>query len=429
MPASDWTVYHGNPLGNGVAPGTETLSAVHQRWSSPVLDGQLYGEPLVAGNLVIVATEADVVYGLSASTGRVRWSTRLGAAVPSSALPCGDISPTVGVTSTPVIDLARREVFVVDDEERDGMPAHKLVGLQLGTGKVELRQNVDPLGAYTPAILQRVGLTLDGGRVVFAYGGNYGDCSRYHGWVVSVPEAGGRLRTYEVDRPPGDSQGAVWMGGAAPVIDAQGDIWVAVGNGSVGTAGTSYDGSDSVLELSARLRLLQFFAPSDWASDNANDRDLGSSAPVLFPDGAVVQAGKSQTAYLLSNAHLGGIGGQLAARAGVCGDDVSGGSAVVGSTAYLPCLRGVLAIRESLSPPSITVLWQTPTGSGGSPIVAGGLVWTISQSGRLFALDPATGASVEDLSVGSMANHFPTPSVGDGLVLAPAADQVVAFSE
>jgi outer membrane protein assembly factor BamB len=426
-PASDWTVYHGSAFGTGVASASETLSALRQHWSSPVLDGQLYGEPLVAGNLVVVATEADVVYGLSVTTGRVRWSTRLGSPVSSDTLPCGDITPTVGITSTPVIDLARGEIFVVADDEVGGRPAHMLVGLHLGTGRVELRQDVDPPGAYTPAILERVALTLDGDRVVFGYGGNYGDCSSYHGWVVSVPEDGGHMVSYEVDRPAGDSQGAVWLGGAAPIVDAQGNIWVAVGNGSVNTTGAPYDGSDAVIELSARLRLLQFFAPSDWASDNANDRDLGSSAPVLFADGAVVQAGKSQTAYLLSQSHLGGVGGQLAERTGFCGDDVDGGSAVVGDTAYLPCLHGVLAIRVSLSPPSIAVLWQTRTGSGGPPIVAGGLVWTISQSGHLFALDPATGAQVEDLSIGSVANHFPTPSVGHGLVLAPGADKVFAF--
>jgi outer membrane protein assembly factor BamB len=422
-------VYHGNALGTGVAPGTESLSALRRHWSSPVLDGQLYGEPLVADNLVVVATEADVVYGLSFTTGRVRWSTTLGAPVSSGALPCGDITPTVGVTSTPVIDLARGEIFVVADEDIRGRPAHMLVGLDLLTGRVELRQDVDPPGAYTPAILQRVALTLDGDRVVFGYGGNYGDCSSYHGWVISVPESGGRMLSYEVDRPAGDSQGAVWLGGAAPIVDAQGDIWVAAGNGSVNTSGAPYDGSDAVIELSPRLRRLQFFAPSDWASDNANDRDLGSSNPVLFANGAVVQAGKSQTAYLLSKANLGGVGGQLIEKTGFCGGNVDGGSAVDGNIAYLPCLHGILAIRVSLSPPSINVLWQTPTGSGGPPIVAGGLVWTISQSGHLFALNPATGAATEDLSIGTVVNHFPTPSVVDGVVLAPASDQVIAFGK
>jgi len=426
---SDWSMYHGDPLGSGVAHGAEALSAVHLAWRSPVLDGQLYGEPLVADDIVVVATEADVVYGLSVTTGSVRWQTTLGSPVPSGELPCGDIAPTVGVTSTPVIDLARPEVFVVADEEVGGRPEHQLVGLGLYTGRIELRQAVDPPGAYTPALLQRAALTLDAGRVVFGYGGNAGDCSTYHGWVVSVPEAGGRLTTYEVDRPAGDSEGAVWMGGAAPIVDAQGNIWVAVGNGSVSFPPTHYDGSDAVIELSAGLRRLQFFAPSDWASDNANDRDLGSSSPVLFSDGAIVQAGKSRTAYLLSQGHLGGIGGQLTERTGICGSGPYGGSAVVGKTAYLPCLSGVLAIRISLSPPSIAILWQTSTGSGGPPIVAGGLVWTISQSGHLYALNPATGSAIEDLPIGPVANHFPTPAVADGLVLAPTADRVIAFGQ
>jgi polyvinyl alcohol dehydrogenase (cytochrome) len=426
-PIGDWTVYHGDPLGTGVATATGSLAHLRETWRTPVLDGQLYGQPLVSGNLVVVATEADVVYGLSASTGRVRWSTRLGTPVPAKTLPCGDINPTVGVSSTPVIDPARDEIFAVADEERAGRPAHLLVGLDLSSGRIELRQDVDPRGANTAALLQRVGLTLDAGRVVFGFGGNYGDCSTYHGWVMSVPEAGGPMRAYEFDPAAGESQGAVWLGGAAPIVDADGNIWVAAGNGSVDSAGARYDGSDAVVELSPGLRRLQFFAPSDWASDNANDRDLGSSTPVLFANGAVLQAGKSQTAYLLSAAHLGGVGGQLAERTGICGNDVDGGAAVAGSTAYLPCLDGIVAVRVRLSPPSIAVLWQTSTGSGGPPILAGGLVWTISQSGHLFALDPATGSATESFDIGSVANHFPTPSVGAGLVLAPAADQVVAF--
>ncbi len=73
----------------------------------------------------------------------------------------------------------------------NGKPAHQLVGLSSATGKVELDQNVDPAGSTPAALLQRTGLTLDAGRVVFGYGGNYGDCSTYHGWIMSVPEVGG----------------------------------------------------------------------------------------------------------------------------------------------------------------------------------------------------------------------------------------------
>jgi outer membrane protein assembly factor BamB len=422
----NWTVYHHDPAGRGVA-GPINLSRAHQAWISPTLDGELYGEPLVIGSTVVVATENDTVYALSAKTGRVRWSTHVATPVSSSSLPCGDIAPTVGITSTPVIDPARHEVFVVADEAGSGAPVHQLVGLGLASGKVVLRQDVDPPGINTAATLQRVALTIDDGHVVFGYGGNYGDCSTYHGWVISVPEAGGAPGTYEVDPARGDDQGAVWMGGAAPVVDAQGNVWVGIGNGSVRSDGRSYDGSDSVVELSASLKLLQYFAPTDWAADNANDRDLGSGAPALLADGLVVQAGKSETAYLLAQGKLGGIGGQLATLNPFCGTNVAGGNAVVGDVVYLPCQSGVVAVRVHASPPSFRVLWQA-TGAGGPPIVAGGLVWAMSRTGTLEALNPSSGAIVQQFSLGPIANHFPTPSAGAGRLLAPGLDRVYAFA-
>jgi outer membrane protein assembly factor BamB len=421
---SDWTVYHHDVGGSGVDTSGALPSTATPAWTSAPLDGQVYGEPLVAGNLVYVTTENDTVDALAASTGALVWSAHLGTPVPSSALPCGDIGPTVGITSTPVIDEARGEIFVVADEMINGVPSHELVGLSLSTGVVMLNQNVDPPGAYTPALLQRVALTLDAGMVIFGFGGNFGDCSSYHGWVVEVPEAGGPMSTLELDEAPGASQGAVWMGGAAPIVDGQGDIWVAVGNGS---SGGPFDLSDSVLELSASLQLEQIFTPSTRSTDNASDLDLGSSSPVLLANGEVLQAGKSHTAYLLSQAHLGGIGGQQATLTNFCGADVEGGSAVVGSVAYMPCQSGVMAVQTSAAPPALGVLWKTPTGAGGPLIVAGGLIWTISQSGILFGLNPANGQALEEFTLGAEANHFPTPAAGDGLLLAASSNAVHAF--
>ena len=62
----------------------------------------------------------------------MEWSTHVGTPVPSGSLPCGDISPTVGITGTPVIDETRGEIFVVADELVNGSPAHELVGLEHG---------------------------------------------------------------------------------------------------------------------------------------------------------------------------------------------------------------------------------------------------------------------------------------------------------
>jgi hypothetical protein len=355
----------------------------------------------------------------------VVWSVHLGTAVPSSSLPCGNISPTVGITGTPVIDQARSELFVVADEMVDGRPAHMLVALDLASGKREVNQDVDPAGAAPAALLQRTGLTLDSGRVVFGYGGNYEDCGSYHGWVVSVPEAGGTPADFAVDDGPGESQGAVWMGGAAPVVDANGNIWVTAGNGSVHSAGQGYDHSDSVLELSPALTLLQYFAPTTWATDNATDEDM-ATAPALLGDGQVVASGKSRVVYLLNGASLGGIGAQQASLPAPCHDDIDGGVVVVGTTVYLPCLSGIIAVQASGAPASLHLLWSSGVG-GGPPILAAGLVWTIGRDGTLYGLDPAGGAVRQQATVGAPANHFPTPSVGGGLLLAPASDRVVAF--
>ncbi len=308
---TSWTVYHGDALGSGVSSALRTITTSRRAWTSTALSGELYGEPLVYSGNVYVATENDTVYALSSSRGSVVWYRHLATPVPSSELPCGNISPSVGITGTPVIDPTRNEIFVVADRFVNRHAEHLLFGLNATSGAIELRERVDPSGADPSALLQRTGLNLDGGRVIFGMGGNYGDCSSYRGRLISAPETGSKPSIFTVDNRQGDSQGAIWMGGAAPVVDERGDVWVSVGNGSVHTSGQAFDDSDSVLELSASARLEQYFAPSDWASDNSADNDM-TTAPVLLADGQVVLAGKSPVVYLLNGAHLGGIGKQEA---------------------------------------------------------------------------------------------------------------------
>jgi outer membrane protein assembly factor BamB len=419
----DWTVYHDDPAGSGVAAGVGSVDTAARAWTSPTLDGQLYGEPLVFDDRVYVATEADTVYALSALTGAIAWSAQLGAPVPADRLLCSNINPTVGITGTPVIDPARHEIFVVADELRNGTPAHLLTGLNTATGRIELAQDVDPPGQIPANLLQRTGLTLDHGDVYFGFGGNAEDCGKYKGRVVGVPEAGGTPRFFTVDAAPGENNGAVWMGGGAPAVGPTGDLWVTTGNGSLNKH--PYDYSDAVLELSPSLHLVQFFAPANWRQDNSNDLDM-STEPVLLPDGQVILAGKSQVIYLLNGRHLGGIGGQQAEISPVCSTNIDGGSADPGMIAYLPCIGSVLAVKATRSPPSLRVLWNSGVG-GGPPIEIGGLVWTIGQDGTLYGLDPATGKVAQQAVIGMPANHFPTPGVGAGLLLAPSARNVVAF--
>ena len=104
---SNWTTYHGDAEATGVRAAHTKLLPSRRAWTSPTLDGQLYGEPLVADGRVVAATENNTVYVMAANSGHVLWSRHLATAVPSGDLPCGDISPVVGITGTPVIDLAR----------------------------------------------------------------------------------------------------------------------------------------------------------------------------------------------------------------------------------------------------------------------------------------------------------------------------------
>lgn len=158
------------------------------------------------------------------------------------------------------------------------------------------------------------------------------------------------------------------------------------GNGSVTAPGQGYDDSDAVLELSSALRLKQYFAPTDWAAQNASDQDM-SIAPVLLPGNRVLAAGKAGVAYLLDGSHLGGIGGQLATLRAACDTDIDGGTAVLGTTMFLPCVDGIVAVKATASPPGLRLLWRSGTG-GEPPIIAAGLVWTIGQNSVLYGLDP-----------------------------------------
>src|SRR5208282_5567005 len=99
--------YHDGPAGRAVAAAVGSVDTSVRAWTSPTLDGQLYGEPLAFDGRVYVATENDVVYALSAATGAIVWSARLGTPLTAGThLLCSNIIPNVGITGTPVIDQA-----------------------------------------------------------------------------------------------------------------------------------------------------------------------------------------------------------------------------------------------------------------------------------------------------------------------------------
>jgi outer membrane protein assembly factor BamB len=427
--ASDWTTFDQNGLRTGVDSSGNSFSPATPAWTSPTLDGQLYGQPLVYGGRVYAATENDSVYALAADSGQVLWSNHLATPLSKSSVTglCGNITPTVGITGTPVIDPSRSEIFVVATEAAtlngSANAAHHLIGLDAYTGLIMMDKVIDPAGSNPAFQLQRVSLALDAGNVIIGFGGNAGDCDPYHGLVISVPEDGSTPSVFTVANQGGDSQGAVWMGGAAPSIDAQGNVWVSTGNSAHHSSSDSYDQSDSVLKLSPNMALLDDWAPTSWYADNGSDLDLGSGAPALLPNGLVFEVGKSQTAYVLNQSSLGGVRNAPFSTAGFCFSD--GGSADLNGTLFVPCSNGVHAVTVTSNAP--TASWTAANSSAkGSPIVAGGQVWTIG-GGNLYALNASSGAVTQTFAIGSSSSSFPSPSAADGLILAPSSTQIHAY--
>ncbi|MFI5259945.1 MAG: PQQ-binding-like beta-propeller repeat protein [Candidatus Limnocylindrales bacterium] len=411
--AADWPAYHLDQSRSGNQPDFPKISgSLSVAWSAK-LDGAVYAEPLVVGGHVIAATESDSVYALDPATGSVLWLQHLGTPVPLSTLPCGDIDP-LGITGTPAFDQASGSLFLV--AEVSG-PHHVLFALDPSNGSVRWSRNVDLAGDTLITHQQRPALAVASGYVYIGFGGLDGDCGQYVGEVVGVPVSGtGDTIAYRV---PVEREGAVWAT-AGPVIDATGNLYVATGNGS---STASYDGSDSVLELSPSLKLLSRFAPSTWAADNARDADLGSTSPVLVPGGWVFQVGKSGTGYVMRQGALGGIGGQVSS-AYVCG--AFGGAAQDGATIYVPCRSSIRKVVVGTGG-ALDVGWLTNNGvGGGPPVIGGGAVWSLNaDDGRLYALDPASGSAVTSVSIGELP-HFASPTLWDGQVLVGTMSGVVA---
>ncbi|MGI8665913.1 MAG: hypothetical protein ACR2N4_07775 [Jatrophihabitans sp.] len=418
---ADWPTYHGNNQRTGNATSLKAIGSQPQPVWSIALDGAVYGSPIVVDHgLKLVATENNSVYELSGN--KVVWRHNFGAPVPTSSLPCGNINP-LGITGTMAYDATTKTVVAV--VERSNPFRHVAVGLDPVTGAQRWFRTVDvpaSVSGISPQAMQQRGALLITGRQVYvAYGGLAGDCSNYRGSVVGLSldkPTSAALWHYTV---PTSREAGIWAP-PGPVENTGGvGIFVAVGNGATAGTGT-YDASDSVLRL-AYQSLQDSFSPSTWRTDNANDLDLGSQGPALVGSYVFI-AGKSGTAYVLKRSALGGIGGQVS-QLSLCKS--FGGAAVVGNIVYVPCTDGVRAVQIS-STGQMSVLWHAAANINGTPTVGGGYLFALDVSaGVLNVLNPATGASVWTLPVGSV-NRFAAPALYGNAVFVGTLSGVKAFN-
>jgi outer membrane protein assembly factor BamB len=334
---------------------------------------------------------------------------------------CGNI-PTLGVTSTPVADPTSGVVFVVAETATGTPPAvsFHLFGLDAANGAVTFERDVTPplpQGENPVHLLQRAALALGNGRVYVAYGGQYGDCGLYHGWVVSAPVSGtGPDEAFDVT--PAASGGAIWDGGSGPVVEPDGTVLVTTGNPNGGGGPAPW--AEAVLALPPGLGASPDAVFVDPAA--TGDLDLATGGAVPVPGNLILAVGKTDIGYLLDP-----VGLSLVARVGgqVCGSDPDGGAAVdaADDTVYVPCRDGGI---QEIDLRSRHTGWRS--GPANSTVVlAGGRLWSVSYPrGELTALDPATGTVEQTVEAGPVPT-FASVSVWGGRVLVPTDSGLSSF--
>ncbi len=383
----------------------------------------VFGRPLATAHAVIVGTEADDLVAVDRSTGHRLWTVRVGTPLRNVAqvAGCGDIDP-LGITSAPVLDTARNEVFAVGEVlDAKRHVEHELIGVDATSGRVELREDADPplpAGERAVHLLQRAGLAVGSDTVYIAYGGNAGDCGSYHGWIVGVPASGsGPHTSFEVARE--GQGGAIWLSGGAPAIAADGTVIVTTGNANPFPARIdAQQYTESVVKLSPGLRVLASFKDRRAAGDE----DLATGNPVLLPGGLVFAVGKTDTGYLLRASDL----SEVASIHGVCGSDPDGGAGYDAATQrlFVPCRAGSLQVIDVAH----RRLGPRLTGSDGAPIIVGRTVWSTKYpDGGLVAYSASSEHRLLTVRTPALP-HFATPTASNGRLFLGTDTGVVAYA-
>jgi len=407
-PGRDWLTFGGASSRVGAVDPDRPMTSATKGWASDPVDGSVYAQPLLAGGLVIVATEADTVFAFERATGKQVWRTSLGTPVSGSTLPCGNIDPS-GITSTPVVDPSGKTVYAAPFIAGSGGPHHELVALDVASGAVRWRRALDPPGLDPKVEQVRGALAWSGGRVYVPFGGLFGDCGPYKGAVMALDAGGsGPALSYVV---PTSREGGIWAP-AGPMVGADGSLFVSTGN--TAARGGAFDGGNAVVRLTPDLKQADLFAPADWAALNNADKDLGSVSPVAAGAGRLFTAGKSGLAYLLDPARLGGIGHPVTS-VHACGLAI-GGAAVAGDHIVVSCADAMVGLARTGD--SLKVAWSVPTTLPGPPTISRGVAWWFDRGGTLHGTALADGRQVTSMALGSTSRFASVAADGDHLFVA-----------
>ncbi|HTV66754.1 MAG TPA: hypothetical protein VMD98_14185 [Bryocella sp.] len=293
-------------------------------------------------NTVYMVTENDSVYAYSANTGRLFWmvSVLRSGETPSDDHSCSQISPTIGIPDTPVIDKAAGAhggiFFVAMTKDSSGNYHQRLHALDLETG-AELFGGPTEIAAMYPGtgdgsqngmvifnpgqFAERAGI-LEFGTTLYLAFTSHCDARPYTGWIMAY-SARTLQQTSVIDVTPNGNEGAIWMAGDGLAADSSGNIYFLDGNGVFDTTLNSQgfpsmgDYGNAFMKLSnstGTLQVADYFNMYNTVQESDADEDLGSGGVMVLPDlldnnGQVhhlaVGAGKDTNIYVVNRDNMG----------------------------------------------------------------------------------------------------------------------------
>ena len=500
-PSVDVTTYHDDVARTGLNPNETTLTPANVSSSKfgllrilPV-DGHVDAEPLYLSNLtvsdqqqnvVFVATESDSVYAFNADTGTQLWKTSVLGANESTSGDhgCGQISPQIGITSTPVIDRtagAHGTIFVVGmSQDKSGAYHQRLHALDVTTG-AELSGSPTEIAASYPG----TGANSSGGKVIFDPGQyaersgllllngtiymgwtSHCDAGPYTGWLMGYSESS-LAQTTVLNLTPNGSEGSIWMAGAGLAADASGNIYFLDANGTFDTTfnasgfpskGDYGNGFMKVSTANNSLAVADYFEMYDTVTESNNDEDLGSGGALILPDiadssGAVhhlaVGAGKDSTIYVVNRDSMGKFNAQndsaIYEEIGGAIGGVWSMPAYFNSTVYYGAVNDTLKAFPITNAKLATAAGKQSTTSfaypGTTPSVSAngisdGIVWAVENVSPavLHAYDAATlqelynsNQAAKNRDQFGSGNKFMTPMIVNGQVYVGTPSGVAVF--
>ncbi len=345
--------YDANRSGQNTAESTLTLTNVSAttfgKLHNLTVDGKVDAQPLVVSSLAIaganhdvvfVATEHGSVYAFDANAGTLLWQVSLLASGESTSddRGCGQVTPEIGITATPVIDRsagAHGTLYAVAMSKDSSANYHqRLHALDLTTGAELLSGPTDITATYNASSFapgqyeERAALLLVNGTILTTWT-SHCDIGPYGGWIVAFNQSTlAQSATLNVALGASgsgfSSQGpAIWMSGGGPAADSAGNVYLLTANGRFETTlngggfPTGGDYGNSFLKLSAvgnTLAVADYFAMSGEVAESGSDSDLGSGGILLLPDMTdstntvrhlAVGAGKDGNIYVVDRDNMG----------------------------------------------------------------------------------------------------------------------------